>query len=124
MRYSVSGVIGAQIDSTETATGISTRLLGKDITSGRALWLKSFWAYDVSSAEVLILLDMSHGYGATASTKRVAIPCASSALTMVEFPAPGLKFSTGCAIVRDGTAPANATENFRQGEVGGAGYEE
>ena len=123
-RYSVSGIVDAQVDATETATALGVKLLGKTITSGRVLWLKSFWAYNCSTNAVLTLLDACAEEGATANSRRISIPCASDSLTMIELPAPGLKFATGCSVVRDATAGAGVTGNFLEGYVGGAGYEE
>ena len=129
MRYSVSGANDTIISGLPAKTVVD--LLGNDITTGRVLWLRGMWAWSLSGGGVLDLWDGTQGQVATASTAslKFRLGYASAAATdigtttMVEFPAPGLKFSTGCGVVMDET-PGTATSRFAVGSVGGYGYEE
>lgn len=133
-RYSVSGANTTILDATVDATGGSgdpTALLGGqavlgshnsgNITSGRVLWLRSFWAYNPTTVVSLALFDASVAVNPTGSTRRAVVRCASGATTMIDFPAPGLKFATGCVVSKEATDASGA---FDAGYVGGAGYEE
>ena len=118
-RYAVSGVG----DSPITEASFDTEpLLGKEITTGRVLWLKNFWIYNDASELPINLQDATEGDTMAVADTRFVVMAASGRTTMVEFPAPGLKFSTGCSIILDGTA--STTSAFTRGEYGGAGYEE
>ena len=118
-RYAVSGVGGGAIDE---ASGVGRPLLGREITANRSFWLKNFWIYNDASELPINLQDASAGDTMAAADTRFVVMAASGVNTMIEFPAPGLKFTTGCAIILDGTA--NTTAAFVQGEYGGNGYEE
>ena len=129
-RYAVSGAITTVLDATFDATGKAgdptclmggMALLGETMMTGRALWLRSVWAYDASQANVLDLFDAATGSNATSSTRRAVIACASGSTTMVDFPAPGLKFTTGCVVSKESTVASGC---FQPGNVGGAGYYE
>ena len=137
MRYAVSGTNDVLLDATVDATGgtgpagdptslmAGRSVLGENLPTGRVLWLRSLWAHDASSAVDLIVFDGSAGDMATGSTttcpKRLVVRCASGQLTMVDIPAPGLKFSTGCSVQKSATT---ASACFPPGSVGGAGYYE
>ena len=118
-RYSVSGVGAGTISE---ASGTTRPLLGSEITSGRVLWLRNFWIYNDASELPVNLQDATAGDTMAVADSRFVLMAASGRNTMVEFPAPGLKFTTGCAIIGDGTGAAAAA--FTQGEYGGSGYEE
>ena len=121
MRYAIMGNCTDSLSDVVTA---GKNLLGRALTAGRVLWLRSAHFYDVSAAGTIALYDISQG-GATADEKRrISVPCASGRTTMVEFPSPGLKFSTGCVAFRETTATAGASGSFPPGSIGGAGYEE
>lgn len=132
-RYAVSGANSTILDATVDATGGTgapgdptalqggQALLGTNLTSGRVLWLRSFWAFDASAAMLLQLFDATVGANATDASRKLNVQCASVALTMVDIPAPGIKFSTGCVVCKDTTG---ASGSFVPGSVGGAGYEE
>ena len=128
--YAVSGAITTVLDATFDATGKAgdptclmggQALVGENMPSGRALWLRSFWAYDASQANVLDIFDASVAVNATGSTRRAVVACASGSTTMVDFPAPGLKFTTGCVVSKESTVASGC---FQPGNVGGAGYYE
>ena len=118
-RYSVSGVGAGVIDQ---ASGVTRPLMGKEISDGRALWLRSCWVYNDASELPVNLQDATAGDTMATGDTRFVFMAASGRNTMVDFPAPGLKFTTGCSIIIDGTA--NTTAAFTQGEYGGCGYEE
>ncbi len=131
MRYSISGANSSILSGTVAATGgtgivgdptalmAGVNLLGQNIPSGRTLYLRSFWALNGTAASNIHLFDATAGSNATDSSRKVVIPCASDSLTQVEFPAPGLKFSTGCCVCKDATSASGA---FTPGAVGGNGY--
>lgn len=123
MRYAVSGVNDTALG--DLTTGIE--LMGRELTSGRVLWLRSMWAFSASGAAPLTLFDGTEGLACTASSRRFTLQCASGVTTMAEFPAPGLKFTTNVCVVglttADGTI-SSGTGGYDQGQVGGAGYEE
>lgn len=123
MRYAKSGSCTSDLRDFCTQ---GKNLLGENITTGRVLWLRSAWFYDVSTASPVSLYDMTEGSATTsyAGAKKISIPCASGRATMVDFPAPGLKFSTGCAAISDVTTTSGASGSFPDGAIGGAGYEE
>ena len=122
MRYPVSGSNTTLLDGTPTLTG--QLVLGKNLTTGRALWLRSIWVHSASSVsgEVqLSLIDASAAVAAATSNRLMHIVAATGRTTMVDFPAPGLKFATGCCIQKDVTTVSSP---FAVGSVGGCGYEE
>ena len=133
MRYAVSGANDTILDATVDATGGTgcpgdptalmggINVLGPSIPSGRVFWMRSFWAYDASAAMALQLFDATEGTNATDASRRALIQCVSGDLTMVDFRAPGLRFSTGCVVCKDTTA---ASGSFGPGAVGAAGYYE
>ena len=126
-RYWVSGANAEEF--AVSSTGL-TNLMGATITSGRVLWLTSVVVPTVTlsnpSAEIFICdaatsLDFGAAASATAVKKFAFQPfCPSEGVpkdTLIEFPMPGMKFSTGCGI------HTNASEPFAIGRVCGAGYE-
>jgi len=121
-RYAASGANDTAI---AYASDAPNDLLGKAITSGRNLWLRTAHFYNTDFERTVLILDQATT-GATAAPAniRMRVRCASDALTLVDIPAPGLKFSTACTVVLDGTADGTATGSFPVGSIGGAGYEE
>lgn len=144
MRYAISGSNTTQLGAVVSVTGGSgapgdgtaiqspVNLLGPVIPAGRVFWLRNFWVLDASAPENYILLDASEGHVTDATGfrqwQKAVIPAASGTatdmgeLTMVEFPAPGLKFSTGCVVIKDTTG--QATTLGAPGTCGGSGYYE
>ena len=122
MRYAVCGVGEGNIAISDTAFAVRP-LMGREITDGRVLWLRSFWIYNDASELPVNLQDATAGDTMATGDTKLVVMAASGRLTMVDFPAPGLKFSTGCSIIIDATS-GGATAAFTQGEYGGAGYEE
>lgn len=131
MRYAVSGSLGTALAE---VTGPAQNLLGKAITTGRVLWLRSLWALATASGGSIMLMDQVVTATATSveSTSRFRMFVASTqyaATTMVvytvgpygkvDFPAPGIKFALGCAVGLEGGCTALAI-----GHAGGMGYEE
>lgn len=121
MRYAISGV-GA--DTIKEASGLSEPLLGREITDGRVLWLRNFWIYNDASEIPINIMDATEGDTMATAKTRFLVMAASGRTTMVEFSPPGLKFSTGCSVIADGTLAAGAHGGTARGEFGGAGYEE
>ena len=132
-RFAVSGANATILDGTGDATGGTgvpgdptalmggIALLGENLPTGKVLHLRGVWAYDASATILLHLFDASAGANATTSTRRMLIQCASGSSTVVDIPAPGLKFSTGCVVSKDTTG---ASGSFAPGSVGGVGYYE
>ena len=117
MRYPTSGANAAALDSTQ-----GDLLLGGAITSGRILWLRSAWFYNSHASEDAIINLQDGSSDCTVSTATVqmgGVVCPFGKFTMVDIPAPGLKFSTGCSALKDTTAGTVAI-----GDCGGNGYEE
>ena len=116
-RYSVSGANAVAVGE---ATGNAVHLIGRAIETGRIFWLRSVWVYNAVSEFVLNVADSAtSATGITGgSLQRITLACASGITTLVDIPAPGLKFSTGCVAVFDSTG------NIAIGDCGGNGYEE
>jgi len=130
-RYAVSGAVTTIVEATESATGkggsatslrAGQNLIGENMRSGKVFWLRSFWCFqDVTAGGPLHLIDATAGdTDVTDSMYRASIGTASGDTTMVEFPAPGLKFTTGCLVSPD----TSATNVWGIGRVGGSGYYE
>lgn len=129
----VSGAISTILDATVDATGGTgapgdptallggQALLGENLPSGRAFWLRSVWAHDASAAIALQLFDATVGANATDSTRKLLLQCASGQTAQIDIPEPGLKFTTGCVVCKDTTG---ASGSFPPGSVGGSGYYE
>lgn len=117
-RYAVSGVVGTALDE---ASGDAMTLMGKAITTGRALFLRSAWFYNTGPEDTVHLMDAASGASYVNTGSRLPVVCASGRTTMVEIPAPGLKFTTGLVAVHDGTFAAAGIDI---GAAGGCGYEE
>ena len=121
MRYSVSGANTTALDEASAAPNL---LLGKAIATGRILWLRSAWFYNAAAEDILWIMDTATSTATSAVTNiRFPIPCASGITTVVEFPAPGLKFSTACVVSLDGTSGVLGA-SVGIGKAGGLGYEE
>ena len=116
-RYAVSGANSVAIGE---ATGNVVNLVGKTISTGRVFWLRSAWIYNAVSEFLLNIADSAtSATGITGGTvNKMCVVCASGRTTMVDIPAPGLKFSTGCAVVFD------VSGTVAVGDAGGNGYEE
>ena len=121
MRYAISGEC---TDAIAVDVTKAKNLLGENITTGRVLWLRHAHFYDASTAKTVLLYDVTQDSAKTAGKRKFAIPCASGRTTVVDFPAPGLKFSTGCCAIMDATATSGVTGSFEVEYIGGAGYEE
>ena len=124
MRYAVSGSCTDSLEDVTTALN----LLGKNITTGRVFWLRHTYFCDLSSAATVHLFDVSAGTDCTAAagygTRKISIPCASGRVTVLDIPAPGLKFSTGCCAFAHLDATLTSSGILELGQFGGAGYEE
>ena len=118
---SVTGWAGLGADA--SALCIGTYLIGRANTTGRTAFLRWMTVYDPSAAVAVALHDGTDLSVATSSTRRsVPIRCASGQTTMVEWPAPGLKFTTGIVITKVVTDASGSVVDI--GCVGGGGYEE
>lgn len=129
-RYQVSGANTAVLSGTVAATGGSgdptalmpgIALLGQNIPTGRTLYLRSAWFYNPTTAIAVTLFDATVGTNATGATRRITVLAASGSTTMLDIPAPGLKFATGCVVAKETTA---ASGSFGAGYIGGLGYYE
>ena len=120
MRY---GISGSNATFLQEASGGAQYLLGGAITAGKKLWLRSIWAYNSASEDRLCLMDAALAATYSVSSNKMSIVCASGRSVMIDFPSPGLKFSTACVIVHDGTMAAT-TSAIQRGDAGGCGYEE
>ena len=124
MRYAVSG---SCTDSLEDAT-LSVNLIGKNISLGKVFWLRHAYFCDMSAAATVHLMDLSQGVDCTAAAgvvkRKMSIPCASGRVTILDIPAPGLKFSTGCCAFAHLDATLTSSGILDYGQIGGNGYEE
>lgn len=118
MRYAVSG---SNATALQEASGGCRHLLGKAITTGRILWLRSAWFYNSDAEDVICLQDSASGATLAPTSVRSRIVCACGQTTMVEFAAPGLKFTTALGALMDGTY---AAVGIGIGYAGANGYEE
>ena len=119
MRYPVSGAVSVALNP--AGTGGVQNLLGAAITTGRVLQLKSIWIHNSHATQdaVVNLHNLAADATTTAASQRFSIYVAAARSAMVDFPAPGLRFATGCCAVLDTTGGTVAI-----GECGGLGYEE
>ena len=144
MRYGVSGankfVIGPATQYADSGTqggafcfvhGTATSTLS---SRGVTFWLRSMWAFPNASGYVVGIADASvgateMGNAAIRSKFRMAVasfaPVTASnnggvslGVAKVDFPAPGIKFSTNCV------AYLIAGSGATGGQIGGCGYEE
>ena len=131
MRYPVSGMATGAIPA-PAAGGVSgpINLLGRDITVGRVFWLRKAWFYNnVAQVNISLCDAATTATGPTGTiwvqnvdnVRCIVQVCsgptnAQKGFTEVEFPAPGLKFVTGCRAACDLTTSGTY--------VGGLGYEE
>ena len=129
-RYAISGANTTILSGTVAATGGSgdptalmpgQSLMGRNLPSNRVLHLRSAWFFNASGAISVTLFDASAGVNATGATRKITLRCASVQTTMVDIPAPGLKFATGCVAAKETT---DASGSFAAGYIGGNGYEE
>lgn len=130
-RYAISGVTVTLLDASIDGTGATVgdpsslfagrTLMGRNLPANRVLWLRAAWFYNDTAAVTVRIYDASDGVNATMSTSRFVVRCASVQTTMVDFPAPGIKFATGCVVARE-TSEASAA--LQAGYCGGWGYEE
>ena len=120
MRY---GVSGANATFLQEASAGAQYLLGDAISAGKTFWLRSLWAYNSASEDRLCLMDAALNATYSVTSNKMSILCASGRSVMIDLPAPGLKFSTACVVVHDGTANAT-TSTIQRGDAGGCGYEE
>ena len=120
MEYPKSGV-----SPTEVWYGSADNLLGASITTGRVLWLRSFWVANdgwsgggIGGRNVIELMDCSvDAIGSAALVKKYEVAVVSGDTKKVEFAAPGLQFSVGCVIT-------SHSGFIQRGRCGGWGYEE
>ena len=85
-------------DTAMAAFGTSAyKLWDAGVTSGRVAYLRSIIITETGgTAGILYLYDYNtEGANPTVTTQRATIYCPASCTTMVDFPAPGLKFVTG-----------------------------
>jgi len=131
-KYAISGANDTLLDATADATAVTAvadpthimagrNVLGRNITTGRSFWLRSFWAYDASGPITLTLHDASAGTSRLSTAIKAKIRCASGQTTMVDWPKPGLRFATGCVVSKETT---DCSGSFQPGDIGGSGYEE
>ncbi len=123
MRYAVSGHATASILG---PTGTLISLLGKPVTPGRAFWLRGLalkrTTSDGTSYGAIKIFDASHGTNTTSATGALGIPAATGVLFNTgiwEFPAPGIKFTTGVCAAYNTCGVTTAT-----GGIACWGYEE
>ena len=124
MRYSISGECTAGLDISATLT--TELLVGATVNAGRFLYLRGLWAYCASAAQTIDLCDSTTDQGATGATRKFTLPCASGRTTVVDFPPPGMKFSTCPVVVRNASTCTGSFEQLNAGApaVGAWGYEE
>ena len=119
MRYAISGGLAAAIDE---ASGAGAHLLGKAITSGRVLWLKSAWFYNTGAELKVSLEDATSSATHKPTTGKMTLACASGRTTMIDIPSPGIKFINSCRVIADASLAATGVIGI--GDGGGCGYEE
>ena len=119
MKYPISGQNTVTLDYAATITGQA--LMGRNLTSGRTFWLRGVNVWTASTGTILSLQDATVGTAYSATRAVAFIEAASGSPTLVTYPAPGLKFSTGVCISRIATT---VSSEFAVGTVGGIGYEE
>lgn len=122
MQFPRSGVTGEAL--TTSATDVRSLLgLNSTLTEDRVLFLRAVWAYNshAANADTLTLWDVAEGAGPAAATQRLSVPLPALTLTMVEFPAPGLKFVTNLTASLDNSPAAGTVAVY---EAGATGYED
>lgn len=85
-------------DSAMAAFGTNAfKLLDAGVTTGRVAYLRSIMVTETGgNAGILYIYDYNtEGASPTTTLQRATISFPASATTMVDFPAPGLKFVTG-----------------------------
>ena len=143
-KYPVSGAVvalpgGASSGADNASTGAVLLMHGTATgtlsSRKRVLWLRSVWFRAVASGMEFGLADASHSATAAniAPYRKFAVPTASYVIgtdasniagsipcgfAKVEFPPPGLKFTTNCLVYVIAGSGATA------GSCGGLGYEE
>ena len=132
MRYAVKGSNTAEVCGCSGKSLVG--LMGQNITPGRVFWLKRVWYPAHASTSKVGLFDASIGSAATnaltgdASNGKTVIEMYGATMGItadgrglggyMEFPDPGLKFSTGVCIAFLTSGAATV------GSCGGEGYEE
>lgn len=126
MRFQISGANATILDGTAVLT--AKQVLGRSMPTGRVLWLRSIKLYNASGPIAVTLMDAAANATLAAASVRDTIRCATGSgavyggvLTEVEYPAPGLKFSTDCVALKDTT---DASASFRPGDIVATGYYE
>ena len=125
MRYAVSGNATASLLPVSGNNLVS--VLGRNVTTGRAFWLRGIALKPTTSLSDVWLFDASAGTPATgdaATTKYPAliIPAATGVQFnngVWNFPAPGIKFTTGVCAAYNTCGVTTAT-----GGIACWGYEE
>ena len=149
MRYGISGstklTVGLASDSDRTDIGtvplVHGTATGVLSARGRVFWLRSVWGYTSASGLIFGLADCSVNSTAVADgldhpkLRMTVASCApvnasnmggeSLSLAKVDFPAPGIKFTTNCCVYLVGIAGALVGGSGATiGAFGGCGYEE
>lgn len=151
MRYPISGAnvmgIGLASDAADDGTTGAVPLIHGTATGtlsgrGRVFWLRSMWAHPTASALIVALADCSVGATdvdeSTNDLRRFTMVVASFApivasnggglavgIAKVDFPPPGIQFTTNCCAYLAGTTGAlSGGTGATVGSIGGCGYEE
>lgn len=125
MRYAVSGHATAAILQVSGQNLVS--ILGRNVTTGRAFWMRGCLFKNTASLSAIWVFDCSAGTPATgdaATTKypSLIIPAATGIqfnTGVFDFPAPGVKFTTGVCAAANVSNATTAT-----GGLSVWGYEE
>ena len=123
MRYAVSGHATASILG---PTGTLISVLGRNVTTGRAFWLRGIsvkpTTSDGTANGAIKIYDASHGSNTTSATGAMSLPAATGVqfnTGIFNFPAPGIKFTTGVCLAYNTCGVTTAT-----GGIACWGYEE
>jgi len=132
MRYAVSGQNTVAVSGgSGAATGIVQYVLGQAVTTGRIFWLRGMYYIPCATDIGLIISDGTAGDSASDVTIKarfsgVTVAGSPMGRGLVNFPAPGLKFTTGVVASlgsTGGTGPTGSAA-LPAGGIGGWGYEE
>ena len=116
MRYAVSG---SNTSAVNPATASDAEyVLGKAIKTGRHFWLRGVSIVPNATYGPVHIVDAAVGATATAAVVSIGLNPDSNENVVVQFSAPGLKFTTGCV------AFLNASGSIGIGQISGWGYEE
>lgn len=110
---------GACTTAINPATASSNQLLGPAMRAGRELWIRSIWALPTTTAGPLVICDASVGSTATGAVFQfyLDIDTSTGQVTIIDIPAPGLRFRTNPVCHLD------ASGSIGIGECGYSGYE-